>query len=192
MRSEDETEFKRQAEVLMAGYPGFISDRDSLVTALWRGLQRMDLLLFARIVDHVLSGEADISAKAKLTPGLLWGLSRSMRSRGPVSQQPQEPSTQYDHFHGFAQRALLVFLRQRGGASAASLGRLLAEKNRIVSDFRLIATEDVVTADEFREAMFRAFDRVFEDASFDEVEAWRMQTCRERSLHFVQRPRPAA
>ena len=46
------------------------------------------------------------------------------------------------------------------GVSAGQLPRLVAEKNRLVGQFRSIASEEEVTAEEVREAMFAAFRRV--------------------------------
>lgn len=192
MRSDDLEAFTKQVEVLCAGFN--VPPTDLRVEALWRGLQAMDLIMFSRVVECALAGGTERHVVEKMpTAPQLWNLSRSMRARAPSpAQRHDEPPRQFDHFHGFAQRALMVFLRERGGASGESLKRLVAEKNRVLADFRLIASEDVVTADEFREALFKAFARVYVEPSFDEVEMWREQTCRERGLHFVPRPRPAA
>lgn len=191
MRSDDLQGFTSQVEVLCAGFN--VPPTEQRVEALWRGLQAMELMVFTRVVECALAGGTERLVIEKMpTAPQLWNLSRQMKASAPAPVYREEPQKPFDHFHGFAQRALMVFLQQKGAASAASLKRLVAEKNRVVADFRLIASEDVVTADEFREALFRAFGRVFEPASFDEVEEWRQQICRERSLQFVPRERPAA
>lgn len=188
MRSNDLPEFTRQVEVLCAGFN--IPPTDLRVEALWRSLQSMDLMVFTRVVEFALTGGG--GTEKMPTAPQIWNLSRQMKARAPVREQPRDTGAQYDHFHGFGQRALMAFLKSHGPASTDSLQRLVAAKNRIVAEFRMISGEDAVTADELREALFRAFERDWSTASFDESETWREKICREHSLHFVPRESPAA
>ena len=190
MRSNDQQDFTRQVEVLCAGFN--VPPTELRVEALWRGLQAMDLLVFTRVVECALAGGTEKLVIEKMpTSPQLWNLSRQMKSRAPAREPVIEPPP-FNHLHAFGQRALLVYLREHSAASGASLERLVAAKNRIVEQFRLIEAEEPVTAEEMRSSLFRAFDREFDEASFDETEEWRRQICRERMWHFVPRSRPAA
>jgi hypothetical protein len=71
------------------------------------------------------------------------------------------PDPSFDDFHRFGQRCLMKFATSYGGTlSAEQMRDLVEEKNRLVSDFRAMHREDEVTAEQMREALFRAFERI--------------------------------
>lgn len=130
MLSTDRSAFDEQLEVLFGGFPQFLTPNRK--EAFWRGLQKMPLPLFARCVDHVLSEKGDDKLP---TPNRIWQISQALRSRPKVEQRSAPP--QFDDFHAFGQRCLLVFLQQHPQqADEATLQRLIVEKNKIVTALR--------------------------------------------------------
>jgi len=152
----DRAQFDSQLGALCAGFNVPMTELRS--EAYWRGLERMQLSQFARVVSHAL-GE-DGPERIPLVPQC-WAIWKQIRHRRAPSQEsapPQAPP--FDHFHGFGQRCLLRFLRQAGGVDDGTLGRLVAEKNRLLGQYRLIATEEEITADELRERLLVSFARI--------------------------------
>jgi hypothetical protein len=81
------------------------------------------------------------------------------RNAQPPSTYTPAPS--FDDFHRFGQRCLMKFVLAAETTVAAERMRDLVEaKNRLVNDFRSLNGECEVTAEEMREALFRAFERV--------------------------------
>ena len=153
----DRAQFDSQLGALCAGFNVPVTELRS--EAYWRGLERMQLSQFARVVSHAL-GE-DGPERIPLVPKC-WAIWKQIRHRRPVAAaapvEVQPP--QYDALHGFAQRCLLRFLREAGGVDDGTLGRLVAEKNRLLGQYRLIATEEEITADELRERLLVSFARI--------------------------------
>ena len=77
----------------------------------------------------------------------------------PSTYTPPDPS--FDDFHRFGQRCLMKFVLGQSGLSAEQMRDLVEHKNRLVNDFRAMhrETQDV-TAEQMREALFGAFERV--------------------------------
>jgi hypothetical protein len=146
--SKDKDEFTRQANVLIAGVTCFVKDGEATIEALWRGLQRMDLLLFARVVDYAVSGEANIPLKSKLTASLVWEMSKSMRSRGPAIAQPLKSE---DRFAVIATKFLWLFMYKKGPFSPERL-------------------EEEVTDEEYGHSVYRRFASITgcNDVRFDD------------------------
>ncbi len=168
MRSEDLEEFKRQAGVMVAGFPGYVvTDRDALLEALWRGLQRMDLLVFARVVDYAVSGEAQIQPKMKLTAAIVWEMSRKLRSRAPITEPPVKSG---DRFAVITTKFLWLFMYKKGPFAPAVLQALLDAKRKLIDDYRLIAAEEEITDTEFGEQCYRKFAAITgcNDVKFDD------------------------
>lgn len=156
MQLADRPLFEDQLGALCAGFNVPVTELRA--EAYWRGLQRMHLGQFARVVEYALSehGPERIPSVPQI-----WLLHKQARSQRPAAPTPvADAAPAYDALHGFAQRCLLHWLRQRGGVAEATLARLVAEKNRLLAQFREIAAEETLTADEVRPAMLRAFDRV--------------------------------
>ena len=86
MYSGDREEFERQLRSLCAGYDKPVGDR---VDAYWRGLEKMDLATFARIVEHCL---AEGGPDKMPTTGQCWQISRKLRAPRPVfeHEKPKE------------------------------------------------------------------------------------------------------
>jgi hypothetical protein len=74
------------------------------------------------------------------------------------------PPPEYPKFHGFGQRCLMQFLmRHEEKIEGPELQRMVFAKNKLLGDFRDMDAEgETVTAEQVREAMFRAFDRVLQ------------------------------
>lgn len=88
--------------------------------------------------------------------------SHDLRPEKPP-QQPastyEKPEFQYDYLHTFAQRCLLKFALTYGPFEDRTMGMLVNEKNRIVTNFRLIAKDEQLTAEEVRERLFTGFNQ---------------------------------
>lgn len=69
-----------------------------------------------------------------------------------------------EKFHAHGQKCLFAYLWKRGPASAESLQSMLVKKNNLVCDYRSIAEEEEVTGKELKEALFKAWDEVYESA----------------------------
>lgn len=77
---------------------------------------------------------------------------------GPSPQANSLPPPNFDRFHAFGNRCLLTFLRRKGAAIDDSLAALVKQKNLLISQFRDIATEDEVTAQEIRDKLMAKFE----------------------------------
>lgn len=156
MQLADRAMFEDQLGALCAGFN--VPMTDLRTDAYWRGLQKMQLGQFARVVEFALgeSGPERIP-----TVPQCWNILRQQRTN--ATKQPQESSggsaPAFDAMHGFGQRCLMRWLFERGPVDELRLTRLIAEKNRLVADFREIARSEEVTAEEVRQAMFGAFAR---------------------------------
>lgn len=156
MLQRDFDEFTRQASVLFAGFN--VPATQERIEAYWRGLQRMDLLVFTRVVEYALGGNG---VEKLPTAPQLWSLQKSMRAR-PAAAPIGESAPAFDSLHCFGQRCLLRWLRENGPVEDAALVQLVSEKNRLIEQFHVIATEEQLTADDVRPAMMRAFDRTLQ------------------------------
>lgn len=183
MLSTERPEFEVQISALCAAY-NVPATRERL-EGYWIGLQKMNLAGVTRVVEHALGAEGPEKIP---TTSALWTIHRALRAKSrPAAPAEESAAPGVDAFTAFANRALVEFLRQSGAATATSLQELVATKNRLADQFRLIATEDAVTAEEVREALFREFRRVHSPITWGEVEAIREQECRARGLRFVPR-----
>ena len=156
MQLADRAQFDSQLGALCAGFNVPVTELRSEVY--WRGLERMQLSQFARVVSHALGEDGPERIPTASQCWVIWKQIRHRRPQATAQTEPAEP--QCDHFHGFGQRCLLRFLRERGGVDAAVLPRLVAEKNRLLDQYRIIATEEEITADELRERLLTAFAMV--------------------------------
>lgn len=155
MLRTDRDDFEAQLAQLCAGFN--VPLTGERVAAYWLGMQRMDLPLFARVVEYALGEHGP--EKIPTVPQL-WNLKRQMRSRPKPEAPPIDVKPAFDHFHGFGQRCLLRWLRENGPVEPDVLLRLVAGKNRLVEQFREIATEEPITAEDVRPAMLREFARL--------------------------------
>lgn len=184
MQLADRGEFVAQLKTLCAGFNvPFTGEREE---AYWRGLERMQVSSFARVVTHALS---DHGPEKLPTVRDVWSLSRVLRRQQPPMTDARDapPPPAVDHWTAFANRRLAAWLRQYGPLSDASLARVVAEKRRLTEQFRLIASDDVVTEEEFTDALRRAWNSAFTERSAAEIEADRQRTCVERGLRFEPR-----
>lgn len=183
MLSTEREPFDDQIRLLCAGFN--IPPTSERLESYWTGLQRMNLPAFVRIVEHALGP----SGPEKFpTVSSVWGLHRDLRARArPSSTAPSPSGPELDAFTAFGNRALVEFLRQNGAAAGAVLEQLVEAKNTVAEDLRGIDAEDRISAEEAREAFFRAYRRVHRPMPARDVEEAREAFCRERSLIFMPR-----
>lgn len=157
MHSSEREEFETHLGTLCAGFN--VPMTELRTDAYWRGLQQMSALQFARVVEHALS---ERGPERIPTVPQVWNLHRELRrtARAPAPSPSSSPPPAFDSFHAFGQRCLLRFLSAAGAVPDDVVPRLVAEKNRLAANFRSVAAECEVTAEEVREAMFAGFARV--------------------------------
>jgi hypothetical protein len=117
----------------------------------------MQLGQFARVVEFALS---ERGPERIPTVPQCWTLAKQLRAAAPRATPREEPPPTYDSLHCFAQRCLLRWLRENGPVADGTLAALVAEKNRLLDQFRIIAAEEELSADDVRPAMFKAFARL--------------------------------
>lgn len=155
MLSSDRTEFEGQLGTLCAGFN--VPMTDLRTEAYWRGLAKMQLSQFARVVEHALGAEGPERIP---TATQCWSISRQFRTQRPSAANAAPPESRpFDPMTAFGNRCLFRFLREVGGTDERTLRRLVDEKNRVARNFAQIATEEKLSADEVREAMLKAFRR---------------------------------
>jgi hypothetical protein len=190
MNSSEREDFEVHLAQLFGAYDKPLTD--SKREGYWTGLQKMTLVAFSRVVEHAVG--PDGPAQVPNTKDI-WGLYRKLRSRAATSSTPAaEKVVSVDQFTAEGNLALMKFLVECAqAASPQALPLLVAEKNRIAAQYQqMAAVGDPATAGEKWLVYQAAFRRVYAPASFDDVEGWRRQFCRERGLDFVPRVRTAA
>lgn len=110
MQSTDREEFDAQMLMLCQGYDRPVGDRGE---AYWKGLAKMTLVEFARVVEHCLSEEGPPKFP---TTHVIWGIHRSLKHR-PVHtiEQAKRPTDDRDTLKMFADRLILKLMFNRGG-----------------------------------------------------------------------------
>jgi hypothetical protein len=151
----DRADFVAQLKALCAGFNvPFTPEREE---AYWRGLERMQVSQFARVVTHALGEQGPERIP---TVREVWALQRVMRRRQvesrPLMGEAQPPA---DNYTAFANRRLLAYLVKHGPVGDLTLKRLVETKERVAGQFRLIETEEKITEQEFRDSLIRSFDR---------------------------------
>lgn len=171
MLSTEREGFEHQLGVLCAGFN--VAVTTERIDAYWRGLAKMGLAAFERVVEFALG---ETGPEKIPIPRQCWLVHRRLRSaqrvaeQAPVQMDFEPPSVLVMH----AQRVLLSFLRhQRGGTSQASLLAMIAAKNLLVEQYRCIVAgppEDPEAAAELRDRLTDAFAAVFEPMPKPELE----------------------
>lgn len=154
MLSTEREEFDKQLEVLFGGYPTFVTAPRK--EAYWRGLQKMQLSMFVRCVDAALQDQSEEGKKLP-TVNRVWELSRTLKARQAMPQRTQETQASYDDYHQLGQRWLLAFLI-RNDIELDKLPKLVAAKNRIVTEFRAGGNLDANVA-EWLDVAMATFER---------------------------------
>jgi hypothetical protein len=89
-----------------------------------------------------------------------------------MAQLPQRILPQgFNHIDAHGQKCMFAYLWDRGAASETSLHVMIAEKNKIVEQYRLIAAEDEVTGKEIKDRLFGAFAKVWRPITEEDAEA---------------------
>jgi hypothetical protein len=154
VQTADRPLFEDQLGALCAGFN--VPMTELRTDAYWRGLQKMHLVQFARVVEYALS---ERGPERIPTVPQCWALLKQQRATRPADVIQPVATATYDALHCFAQRCLLRWLRENGPVPAEALQRIVSEKNRLLDQFRVIATEERLVADDVRPAMFRGFDQ---------------------------------
>lgn len=150
MLSTERADFETHLGVLFGGYPTFLTPPRT--EAYWRGLARMPLSVFVRCVDYAL-GE---SGTDKLpTVNAIWQISRNLRS--PAALQRQADDMPVSTLQRVANGAFLRLLNDKGAVSEAALAKILAVKNKIVSEVPPDADHG-----ELRGVLLAAFEKLWE------------------------------
>lgn len=160
MQAADRAAFEEQVKQLLAGFDR--KPTPERIEAYWRGLSRMPLGGFSRVVDHALSEQGPDEIP---TPRQCWNLYRGMRVSGPAKAQEDE-GPPLNRVEMFANRALYVYLCQRGAASTDSLIELVRAKNAIT---RSIGDPEDVDPEELREVFVGAFDKHWQSRTPEET-----------------------
>jgi len=100
----DREEFARQLRELCAGFNVPMGEREA---AYWRGLAKMEIATFARVVEHCLGDDGP--DKIPTTRGV-WALSKSMRARSAPAA-PTRPAWSGDKWDIEANLRLLNHIR---------------------------------------------------------------------------------
>lgn len=180
MNSTERKDFEHDLAILFGAYPG-VRLSEANIEAYWRGLERMSLVTFRRAMDRILDPE---QGEDRLpSPKRIWQIARELVSESRANAQPPaKPTRSSDAFDAHGNRVLLSYLRTHGGASLASIKAMVAAKNKLVADYRLICEEEPQASLELRDKLIEAFDRTFERMPREELE--RALQSFER-LHYV-------
>lgn len=163
MNSTERPQFEKHLAQLLAGY-----DRKSTperIEAYWRALNRMPLIAFERVVDFAL-GER--GPEELPTPKRCWQIYRDMRAT-PASAPLAARDPKFTQADIWANRWLFGYLAQQGGASRASLAKLVEVKNKIAASCSGIP-DDELDPKELRDMLFPAFDKRWEAAPQSEID----------------------
>lgn len=128
MQSTEREEFKNQLVILCSAFNVPIGDREEAYS---KGLSKMSLIEFARVVEHVI-GEG--GPERIPTTGQCWNILRTIKSK-PVMQlgyvaKPQ--TSRQDNLAFFANRIMLRYLIME---KTIDVWATLKIKNRLVKDF---------------------------------------------------------
>lgn len=166
MLSTDREAFDAQLAVLFGGFPKpFLTDARK--EAYWRGLQKMPLPLFTRVVDEAL---ADGGVDEVPSINGVWNISRSLRRRSQPAEDAA-PKLKLSDCHAYGNRALYWWLWTKGAATAASMQKILAAKDRLCDAYDSITSEYPEESVDLRDKLFAAWESAWEPATPDELQA---------------------
>lgn len=179
MNSTERKEFEDELAVLFAAFPP-LRMQTAHIDAYWRGLGKMAMPMFQRVIARVLDPE---KGEDKLpSPRRIWSISRELVSESRAAAQPAATQApQLDTFESYGNRVLFWFLTScpsaspdpelsplrgeqrdmRGAATPDSLCAMVAAKNKLVADYRLICSEEPGAALELRDALIERFRTLF-------------------------------
>ncbi len=93
MLISDRSEFDAQLGMLCAGFNVPLGER---AQAYWKGLAKMDLSTFSRVVEHSLGEEGPEKIP---TAGACWAISKKLRAvKYPPRAEPEQPQWRGDHW----------------------------------------------------------------------------------------------
>lgn len=187
MIPDDRKEFDALLAQLCAGYNvPFTEERKQ---AYWTGLQKLHIAAFTRVVEYSLGEHAP--EKFPAVRGL-WDLHKILRRQAPPPRvSDSAPPPDITDFAAFANRRLLAFLSTVGGASDASLKRLVEVKTRVTDQVRELLLEEPITEEEFATQLRNEWSKQWDRRLWSEIEIDRRHLCKERQWREpVARPVP--
>lgn len=161
MQQADRGEFDAQIRLLFAGFNQFM--RDETCEAYWLALNKFPLITIIRAVEFSLSDKGpETVPKAPKLREIAFAVRSQSRAPGATAKPAAQPDRQYDDWHTFGQRRLLAFLRAYGPFSEPTMQALVAEKNRLLEQWKIIEAEEPIEAAEVFEALHKGFMRILE------------------------------
>ena len=176
MHTADREEFDKQLHALCAGYDKPVGDRGD---AYWRGLAKMDLPTFARVVEFAL-GEG--GPEKIPTTGQCWQISKQLRARPRVFEHEKPPASTWkgdawdvvanNHLGDYIQRQLRLRPNGRYGTSRyAGAGNPLHIAPEMFERVRCLIDAKNYWALEMREGGPAEHDPAYQMRCWDELMA---------------------
>lgn len=153
--------------------------KQNAATRLW---QRFTEMYGARFLESFGGKPTDswVDAMGDLSPQQVKGALAKIRNSGgahppslpefigmakgvmPEVIRSSAPRIDMSNIARYGNRALMAFVQSRGGCSAASMPKLVAEKNRLCDAYEIICQEEPDACTELRDKLLAAFDEVCE------------------------------
>lgn len=160
--STERDDFNKHLATLFGGFPRMMLTPERK-DGYWKGLANMSLGTFERCVDRALGehGEDELPG-----PKRIWKISQEMRAlTRAVQLAPTRPSQSHDEFTKHGNEALFSYLMTNGGASYASMQRMVQAKNKLCDDYRTLCTDgpdaEPQASLELLDKLVAAFDKHF-------------------------------
>lgn len=138
MLSTDRQDFELLLRQLCAGYDKPLGDR---LEAYWKGLAKMSIIEFARVVEFALS---EHGPSALPTTKQCWSIRQELRRAPATPQGPAPAIDARDHLLYFANRMFLRHLVNRGGLGSTADFEAPRGILRAVASAELLATRKAV------------------------------------------------
>jgi hypothetical protein len=169
MNSSDRGEFETQLDTLLAGFN--VPRTTERVDAYWRGLSKLSLLSFARMVDVCLEGQGPTDKNGRPilpTPPQIWQLHHLRQHQAREQQRTpieshKRSGPERDMFELYGNRVLFNFLiRRTVGCAHDACMRMVEAKDKLVADYRALGEDMPETSLELRDKLLERFNELFE------------------------------
>lgn len=154
MDANDRTEFERHLSILCAGFD--VPCTPERKEAYWKGLARMQLLVFARTIEHILADEEWARIPK---PFQVWAASKRLRASAP--EPAHDDGFRGDAWDIVANRHLLAFILRSWGRrkhfSAEETAALVRKKNWWAADMRDLAGSSGTVTVEIQRKVWREY-----------------------------------
>jgi hypothetical protein len=132
--------------------------------AYWRGLAKMPLVAFERVVDHTLS---ERGSEELPSPKRCWQIYRDMRGTPTVHGATKSTDPQQSKAKRWGNQWLFAYLTSKGAATKSSLAKLIAAKDRIAESCESIPEEEFDPR-EMKPMLFPKFDELWQPITVEE------------------------